>query len=515
MASIFEATTRYVMPGFRSFAVTAALGELSRSTVVAPAPLPFELEPLLLAWETNRSVGVAGDLLSAAITSGARPPASIEAAEFVLQRADDVSPVLVAVAESMLSRRHDPESAESLPRISSFLDARSQHRIRRRIHDVRRALGRFPGDALHYVELARLYSITGHAEKAKRNMRVALSLAPGNRFVLRSAARTLAHYGDTERAYDLLRRSPATPHDPWLLSAELAVAGLVGDQSRLVKHGTGVVNSGHYSPLSLTELSSGLATVELFKGKRKRSRDLFRTALLQPNENSLAQVEWAFSADRLFDVELNSYNVRRNYEALALEAFGKQQWREVLAQCESWFMDMPFAKRPIMMGSHIATVVLEDYQAARLFCEAGLVAHPGNPQILNNYAYALALEGNVDDALRVLDGISPTSVEAVTTRVCLIATTGLAYYRKGEIQRGRQMYREAMETARGECDPGFHQLAVLNYTREETLANQLIADVLIDEVRRMKVDPRAVTLGILRDKVIALHGRRGDRPASA
>jgi len=280
-----------------------------------------------------------------------------------------------------------------------------------------------------------------------------------------------------------------------------------------MKHGTAVVNSGRYSPLSLTELSSGLATVELFKGKRKRSRDLFRTALLQPNDNSLAQVEWAFSSDRLFDVDLRSYDVRRNYEALAIEAFGSQQWRDVLQQCESWFMDMPFAKRPIMMGSHIATVVLEDYQAARLFCEAGLVAHPDNPQILNNYAYALALEGNADEALRLLEGIPTPSVEPATTRVCLIATAGLACYRKGEIERGRRMYREAMATALGVGDAGFNQLAVLNYAREEILANQPIADVVIDQVHRMKVDPRAVTLGILRDKVIALHQGRGGSPA--
>ena len=70
-----------------------------------------------------------------------------------------------------------------------------------------------------------------------------------------------------------------------------------------------LVNSTSFSPLSITELSSGLATVELLEGRRRRSRNWFRSALLKPNENSLAQLEMGVpSMDRLFDVDVQSFD---------------------------------------------------------------------------------------------------------------------------------------------------------------------------------------------------------------
>src|SRR5207249_2177788 len=118
----------------------------------------------------------------------------------------------------------------------------------------------------------------------------------------------------------------------------------------VIKRATHVANSDRYSPFSLAELSSGLATVEFLDGRRKRSKDLFRKALIRPNDNALAQVEWALSRDNLFQLSVRGFDVKRNFEALALEAFNNGRWKEAVECCESWFMDMPFAKRPLMLG---------------------------------------------------------------------------------------------------------------------------------------------------------------------
>jgi tetratricopeptide (TPR) repeat protein len=268
-----------------------------------------------------------------------------------------------------------------------------------------------------------------------------------------------------------------------------------------------LISSGHYSPFSLTELQSGLGSLELRNGDRRRSRRLLQASLTQPNDNVLAQTEWALSVDRLFEFDPQSFDVERNYEAFALEAFHREQWEKVLEHCESWFMDMPFSRRPLMMGAHVATVVLDDYAAAQTFCQAGLIAHPNDPALLNNFAYALALDGKADEAIKALDEVPLGAVEDAGMRACLIATRGLALFRKGQIEQGRALYQEAIENAARVPEVSYRQLAALNYVREELLAQQVVPDATMATIREAKVNPKSRTVQILKDKVLALHDR--------
>jgi tetratricopeptide (TPR) repeat protein len=515
MANIFEQKPRHVVPNFRRFSDTAELGELGLARREQGNALPFDLGDLVRAWEAERSLGLAGDVLSAAIVAGmTKVDAAREAAEFILEQEGVVSSVQQELARGVLGANESITSGHGgeLPHLSAFLDAHDG--MYERIQRTRRRTIRFPGDPIPFVELARLYSILGLAEKAKKNIRIALAIAPDNRFVLRCAARLFAHYGDIERAHDLLWRNLRTLEDPWLCSAELALASLLGRHGGMIKRGRALIASKKFSPFSLAELSSGLATIELREGNRRRSRDLFRLALVDPNDNALAQVEWAFSRDRLFDLDLEAFDVKRNFEALALEAFRQQEWARVIEQAEAWFMDMPFARRPVMMGSHVASVVLDDYKKAQLFARAGLVAHPGNAQLLNNYAYALALDGKADDALAVLDGVSLSEADELSTRVCLTATRGLAHFRKGEVEQGRRLYEAAIDAASKIPNVNYRHLALVNYAREEILSGQAVSDVVIEKVKGIRLDRGAVTLGILKEKVLSLYERRGGTASS-
>jgi len=55
-----------------------------------------------------------------------------------------------------------------------------------------------------WVDLARAYENLGVREKAERMMRVALTLAPEDRFVLRSAARLYFHHDEFEQAHRVI-----------------------------------------------------------------------------------------------------------------------------------------------------------------------------------------------------------------------------------------------------------------------------------------------------------------------
>ena len=506
MANDFRQTNRYVVPNFRQLGDTVALGELGSTNATLPESMPIDFQSRVAEWNSGPSVGLAGDIVSAGlVASRSSEPVVDEAADFVLAHRDTCSPSLIAAARNVRDRDGAKgQPAVQLPRLTTFLESNSRRSAYRAINVLKKALTRFGGDPIVFTELARWYMMVGNEERARRNIAVALSLSGDHRYVLRSAARLYAHFDDAERGFHLLHRHTLSRRDPWLASAELAMACLVGKSDRVIKKVARLLSCAEFSPFSLAELQAGVGSVELLAGDRRRSRRRFEAALRDPNDNSLAQVEWGLSKDRLFDVDLSAYNVGRNYEALALEAFNQQRWTDVLRHCEDWLMDLPFASRPAMMASHVASVVLEDFAAAKLFCEASRLACPGDPQVANNYAYALALDDEPKDALRVLDQQRLAAVQDTRARVCLTATRGLAYFRLGRMGEGRECYATAVEGARDVGDVGFWQMAVLNYAREELVAKQMLPTLFAEEIRALGVEPGAATTGVLKDKVVAL-----------
>lgn len=505
MANVLIQKTRHLVPSFRRFTDTVALGELDPAGTRRADPLRIDFQSRAAEWRLDPTVGLAGDIVSAALVSGETTmPEVRDAASFILAHPEVSSSSLIAAAGNLLSEEDSTSGySDLLPRLTTFLEENSRQKSYRRIRELKEAAVRFGPNPIRFAELARLYLILGNGEKAKHNIALALNLAPTNRYVLRSAARLYAHCEDSERAFELLRRNPSTRHDPWLASAELAMAGLIGKPGKVVKTAANLLTSGRYSPSSLAELRAGVGSVELLNGNRRASKRLLQASLEKPNDNALAQVEWALSQDPMFDVTVSAFDVRRNYEALALEAFNQQQWLNVLRHCESWFMDMPFASRPVLLASHVATVALEDFASAQLFCQAGRVASPDDPLLVNNYAYALGLNNEPDKALKVLDEVT-RPVPEIETHICLQATRGLAYFRSGRLDEGRLLYTAAMAAAQETPNVLLWQLSLLNYVREELLAQQPLPISLAKKVREMKVHSRAFTVQILRTKVVAL-----------
>ena len=505
MANDFSLKSRFVVPNFRRFSDTVVLGELGPARTTEPNPVRIDFRSRIAEWNIAHTVGLAGDIVSAAlVTSATDPPTIGEAASFVIAHPDICSSSLIKAAHKVLATDESQGHTVQLPRLATFLENNNRQNTYHKIHTLKNAMTRFGNDPILFTELARLYLIVGNVEKAKKNIGIALYLSPNNRYVLRSAVRLYAHCDEAERGFHLLHNNPRSKHDPWLASAQLAMAGLIEKSATVVRGAGRILASDKFSPFSLTELRAGVGSVELLAGDRRRSKRLFQAALQHPNDNSLAQVEWGLSEYPLFDVDLRSYDVSRNYEALALEAYNKQQWTSVLRHCEGWLMDTPFANRPAMMASHVASVVLDDCAAAKAFCQASRLACLDDPQVANNYAYALALDGQSSDALEVLGEVKLSAVEEARTRVCLTATRGLAYFRSGRVNEGREKYATAIEEARGVNDLNFLQMAVLNYVREEIIAEQPVPAFFTDEIRGLKIEPRAVTTQILKDKVVAL-----------
>jgi len=295
---------------------------------------------------------------------------------------------------------------------------------------------------------------------------MALNLAPDNRYVLRSAVRYYLHRDEGERAFELLYRSPVVPSDPWLAAAELAAASIIDRKPDTLKDARALLHSANYSSHDTSELASQLATIAFRDGQRLRARKLFEEALKSPTDNSIAQVQWIAELDTSFSIPPGAHSAPRDFEANALKHFHVGVWPEAAEECWKWHFDEPFARRAAILGSYVSSEMLQNYQEACDFAVAGLATNPGDPALLNNKAYSLAMLGKTREARQCIDAFGLKKNEGFTL-IPRLATSGLIYFMDGEYAAGRKLYLEAIDKSRGPDLAKVKMVATLHLALEE------------------------------------------------
>lgn len=514
MANLFVHKNRRVVPNWRSFGKTTVLGELnSFQNQSKIEKLDTNIDEYIIDYQLNKTVTIAGDLISAAIVNNKRDNKFvIEASNLILSNKKTASNSQISLAYQILNKTPERDLSNIFKEVSydSLSSLINPDPIRNKIKETKFQLINFPSNPILHVENSRYYSILGQEKNAIESMKIALHLAPNNRFVLRCATRLFAHYNNENNDYleyihNILRKSPLTIFDPWLTSAEISIATIRQRGSRFIKNGIELVNSKNISPFNFTELASSIATVELLDGSIKKSREFFNKSLLQPNDNSLAQIEWASTKDKQINIRPSNFAVQMNFEAQSLENFQNNEFNKALDNAAKWFIDMPFSKRPIMFGSNLASTILKDQTKAISFLNAGLTSHPNDPQLLNNLAYSLSLDGRPNEAIEQLNKIKTGNDYDETTHICLTATKGLAMFRSGFIDVGRELYIEAIEQAKITSNQDLNWIAILNYAREEVLIQSEYVESVMDAVSKIPNNSDDIEISILKKDVIELH----------
>jgi tetratricopeptide (TPR) repeat protein len=427
------------------------------------------LESKLEAWNKHRTVSFAGDLVSAALVLG-QPEVGKQAAEFLLSRKAQAPEAAKQVAKRILES-HPSELQRQLARDGVSLPHKNE--IYQRIHSMRHQLRNEPRNSILWVELSRGYAFTGLVEKAEDAMDVAVSLAPTNRFVLRSASRLYVHVGKLGKAHYVLKRAASTKYDPWLLSAEIAAASAAKRTSPFVKVGERMLVNGSLAPFQKSELASAIGTLELSHGKAKSGRNLFRQALIDPTENSLAQADWVLRKRYVEPLGVDLQRIKsetpRSFEASAWGYFGAREWKHALRASFDWVRDQPFSTRPIMFASYVAASLLEDYRGCERIIEIGLRANPDEPILLNDLAFAYLSSGEIDKAEKTLIRINPAQIREFSQRIVITATQGLLRFRRGYAVEGRHLYRLAIESAKQRRLHRMSAIASIYLAREEVL----------------------------------------------
>ncbi|HEY2201604.1 MAG TPA: hypothetical protein VGH56_06930, partial [Solirubrobacteraceae bacterium] len=407
------------------------------------------------------------------------------------------------VADGLL----EPVDVESEWLVRQAEELVDPERIRDNVQRLRQAINADPRDALAWVEQARMYTLVGQRRPAERAMTRALALAPNHRFLLRAATRLWIHLGDPQQAQAVLLSSPRTTGDPWLMASEIAVGSFAGRSSPLIRTARKLLADRAWSDRDLTELAGALGTVELEAGKSTRARDLFRASLTDPNENSLAQAEWAapsVSGVRSFLGRARE-QTPRSFEAHSRAAAAAADHTTAVREAWSWLLDQPFSSDPASFGSYHAALT-RDFQRSLEFARRGLQANPGMPLLLNNAAFALAQANKPAEAAAYIDQVKHFEELGAEQRAMIFATKGLIAFRAGRPDVGRELYLVAIATAE---IPSTRALASLMFATELTRlhapGSKEAARQAASEVTRHIPRPHQAWLGYL-----AAHDPRND-----
>lgn len=465
MATSNENADRRVVPRWRTFREALTCNELAAATVLKSPSIDgtsFLREKEIL-WQTQKELTFAVDLVSASTVLGDSIVAK-SAAEFILENESKVSSSAKLLARGLLGIEPKVQSS-SYPQTSIGI-----------IHDIKKLKTRRLSqmrNAFVWSDLARLYVLLGQIEPARQAMRVALSLTPTDRFVVRCATRFLLHIKDVEQALHLLRKNPRTPTDPWLASAEIAVSSIVDKSPKFTRQANDLLKSADIPAFHTSELASALGSLEMFEGNNRKANKLFTTSLKDPTDNSLAQAIWASKKTGLDTIDIAMLDRPNISEAKTFNAFNQAEWENVIICADAWASSEGFSARPRLLASSVAASLVGDLSLAEEIARNGLVTNPGHPGLINNLAFAMIHAGKVEEAIKLLDTIDHRVIgPGDTTAVCLVATAGLAYYRSGNPIEGKRYYDSAIEAATRLNNLVLKTTARLYLARERVLQNE-------------------------------------------
>jgi tetratricopeptide (TPR) repeat protein len=479
---------RNVVPNLRDFVTTARLGELSTPNEQHYSQHDFHgLISLLNQWKQSPCLSVALDLLNYTyVTNADVSDNEIQAAaKLVLSHDKSTNLQRKLVRRILVNEGTNLQGLFERNHLSENLNADTTQ-IYQRINFLKKLLIDMPSNHIAYADMSRLYSIIGQEDKSLKNMYVAFSLNPNNRFVVRSFIRLLVHYHEDRWALSLLHKhTDNIITDPWILSAEVALCTMQNMTSQYHKKALRMINNWSKNQFHISELSSALATAEMYVGDRKQYRKLFKNSVIEPNDNALAQIEWASSKDNTLSIDLDKSQLTLMHEAKARDYFYKKQWDKALIYLNKWQIDQPFSKTPLLMRAGITSSVFHNHIEAAEISKGGLVSHHNDPQLLNNIAYYYALQNQCDDALSYLQRIDHAKCDPILV-MCAIATNGLIEYRLGHVEAGRALYRQAMMRAEQLRNDELYNLAKLNQIREEVIYLKSMTSEQMEFIDRLK-----------------------------
>ena len=423
MAAAFDEGPRKSVPKWNSFADAIKSGEmlaLNSSQVVANSE-NTAFRDRVREFHESRSLFHATDLISCAVVLGLETEVKF-AAEFILETADENMNSARTLARNILNGG----TTSDLTFASLVHNKGNADRVR----ILRKVLEQNKRNAFLWCDLALNYESMGNHAKAEKALKIARTLAPDDRFILRSTTKFYHSNLRFDEAHRIIKRSPATKHDPWLMATEIALADEMGKTSQLFKIGRSILDDSSFSNFHIAELASAVGTFEFYHDSISKAKKHLELSLESPVENSIAQAAWIVTKNRFGLKNWAGKFTSRSIEAKVLDLHFVGDWPHSLSAANEWANQEPYFIKPQLMSASIYTMLRDSKKA--IDCISSLIStHSNNPILLNIAALNYARLGEFELSQKALSMASRLSAMPEYQKYVFIATNGYLNMKKG------------------------------------------------------------------------------------
>jgi len=425
----------------------------------------------------NRTIGVGAELLNIAILTNNISQVS-HVANFILN--DKNSPLRLKDLA-----RHILDGNAFFPLESVGRLAEDEIRLKRKW------LKEHPKDSLSWIDLGRAFVSIGEHESARKSILTGLQLSNHHRWISRVSARFFISINENDIAHKILKKNPNLTSDPWILSAEIAVAKANGRNPqnwKVAKKLTETIQSDFH----LTELNSCLASLELLDGNQKKAKSLFINSLKHPNANVLAQAKWAERTSDLKNLVDDDFlkKQKNSNEAKCWACYAECDMKSALKFAMLWQKEEPYTCEPAILSSYLAGL-LDDYEQMVNIVEKGLIVEPENETLnLNKYFAEISLAEIKNEPLTVekfslvlkfIKNISHSKDKGTIAHA--YANSGFIFYKLGDFISGKEWYEKSINMFLSINHPS-QVLAEINHLREALISKSPWGESLFENITK-------------------------------
>lgn len=383
--------------------------------------------------EGNPPARIASRLANEAILYG-----DIDAAKDLANRYSS-SDSLMPPARKLLNELISGQS-ENLPTLRKRKDFEVE------LSKLKKAINQFPRDPMLWLERARIYTILSQKDQAKDAAKVALSLAPSNRYIVRSAVRLFMHYDEWDAAWHYSYRAFSDNPDPWLKSLTISVGSRDEVRQKLPAFkGRIVEGKSNQELFSFSELNAVIGNLELRSGNDIKAKKLFRYAWKNPSSTVISHGVWVVTTKLKGLAKSVQFDLSNNVQGLAYRHMNSRDYHDAIPVLNQWLLEEPYSSEPHKL-LYNAYINLRMYDDAVDVAECGYDSNPEERGFLNQIAYAyLRMDSKkawekASLWIRKMEDLFDLEGEPVP-----MATKGMYEILTGNVEFGVELYRKSLK----------------------------------------------------------------------
>lgn len=315
-----------------------------------------------------------------------------------------------------------------------------------------------------YQALGIAYAMAGDGKRAVRSFKTALTLAPEMKDAVRALSIVLLQRGETESLIELLgaylERTPDDiPSRELLAEALLRQKQYPAARAQYIAALRQLQGKEERNAAKRAVLLNNVGVCCDYQGDYEQAGEWFARSIAgQPAFevvpfHNLAKVNvregkfdqaWAL-------LESCRERVPKNRETLELQALVLEKQKRYSEAIEFLRTEIANRNGTARLYADLGWLLSEAgelIEACDIMSE-GLQSYPDSPELVNNLAYALLMNGQTEQARQLLEAASAgVKSHRLEDDVAFTATWGLLYLWEGDLEKGREQYRTAESMAR-------------------------------------------------------------------